>query len=56
MADRTQAPRGYVVWYDDEWQCICFGLLEDGSSLNAEPLESEEQAVAAAWAHWEANR
>ncbi len=38
MLGATQAPRDYVVWYDDEWQCICFGLLRGQEPLNAEPL------------------
>ena len=49
--DERETPFGYVVWLDDEWGCWCFGLAEDGLSINKDPIESEDRALADAWEH-----
>jgi hypothetical protein len=52
--DYSKPPLGYVVWLDDEWGCWCYSTWDDGASFNDEPIDSEEQAIAAAWTHYKA--
>lgn len=50
--DFSRPPPGYLVWFDDEWQCVCWGLEDDGLALNnPDDGLTEETATAAAWAH-----
>lgn len=51
----SQPPNGYLVWFDDGWSCVCWGLEDDGQAINtSDDNLTEESATAAAWAHHEA--
>lgn len=52
--NRSEPPPKYVVWFDDEWQCVCWGLEDDGQALNhPDDGLTEETAISAAWAHYQ---
>lgn len=51
--DYEHPPLGYLVWFDDAWACVCWGLEDDGQALN-DPDDNltEAEAIAAAWDHF----
>ena len=49
--DMDAPPPGYVVWFDDEWCCWCYGSVKDGLSINEDPIDDGDLAIAAAWVH-----
>lgn len=53
--DFSKPPNDYLVWFDDGWSCVCWGLEDDGQAINTpDDNLTEEAATAAAWAHCKA--
>lgn len=53
--DFSKPPNGYLVWFDDGWSCVCWGLEDDGQAINTpDDNLTEEAAITASWEHCKA--
>lgn len=53
--DFSKPPNGYLVWFDDGWSCVCWGLEDDGQAINTpDDNLTEDAAIAASWDHYKA--